>query len=238
MHHIRLLAIEYGATIVYTSGKTNCNLTILYDYICHILFNFDLVHKPNLIDKEAYFIPAGYDNLELLKSNDDQKNKNYLRETYEKRITPVIRKTIQEDDIQCEDTNTFFENLKQLGVKGKDKIVKKQLTGTNSFAEYKKNNFDITDIKNYETNINKGSSKNTISLINKEKKFADKKKELRDQIGNTSFTKRDIKDLKDLKDNKDNKDKKEINEPKKQKIREAMLAKLKKEKLTKGVGKK
>ena len=42
LNHIRSIAIEYGATIVYTSGKTNCNLTILYDYIC-ILFLLDMI---------------------------------------------------------------------------------------------------------------------------------------------------------------------------------------------------
>ena len=62
LNHIRSVALEYGATIVYTSGKTNSNINILYDYICHILFNFDLIHKQNLIDKEEYFIPVGYEN--------------------------------------------------------------------------------------------------------------------------------------------------------------------------------
>ena len=55
LHHIRSIALNYGATIVYTSGKANSNINILYDYICHILFNFDLVHKQKLFDKEAYF---------------------------------------------------------------------------------------------------------------------------------------------------------------------------------------
>ena len=82
------MALKYGATIIYTSGKTNINLTVLYDYICHILFNFELVHKPNFIEKEAYFIPAGYDDLNLLKSNEEIKK--YLEEPYEQRIKPEI----------------------------------------------------------------------------------------------------------------------------------------------------
>ena len=118
LSHIRLLALKYGATIIYTSGKTNINLTVLYDYICHILFNFELVHKPNFIEKEAYFIPSGYDNLNLLNSNEEIKK--YLEESYEKRIKNELNeKTIIEEDIQCEDTNTFFEFLKKKGVKDK-----------------------------------------------------------------------------------------------------------------------
>jgi hypothetical protein len=224
LHHIRSLAIQYGATIVYTSGKTNSNLSILYDYICHILFNFDLIHKPNLIDKEAYYIPAGYDNLALLKSHDEQKK--YLNESYEKKITPVITKIIQEEDIQCEDTNTFFENLKQMGVKGKDKgTSKNKINASSSFVEFKKSNLSLTDMKNYETNI--PSSKKPI--YDKEKKYSDKRNLIKEQIrNNASFNKRDVK-------NKEGKDK--DTEETRKKIKENMLAKIKSKKVSKPLAK-
>ena len=224
LHHIRSLAIQYGATIVYTSGKTNSNLSILYDYICHILFNFDLVHKPNLIDKEAYYIPAGCDNLALLKSHDEQKK--YLNESYEKKITPVITKIIQEEDIQCEDTNTFFESLKQMGVKGKDKgASKNKINTSSSFVEFKKSNFSLTDMKNYETNI--PSNRNPISQLDKEQKYVDKRKELKEKISiNSSFNKRDVKSSKEIKG-------KETDQEKKKRVREEMLNKIKKNKLSK-----
>ena len=223
LHHIRSIAIQYGATIIYTSGKTNSNLSILYDYICDILFNFDLIHKPNLIDKEAYYIPAGYDNLALLKSSDEQKK--YLNESYEKKITPIIIKIIQEEDIQCEDTNTFFENLKQMGVKGKDKGTKNKINATTSFVESKKSNFSLTDMKNYETNL--PSNRNPISQMDKEQKYVDKRKELKEKISiNSSFNKRDVKSSKEIKG-------KETDEEKKKRVREEMLNKIKKNKLSK-----
>lgn len=215
LNHIRQIALEYGATIVYVSGKTNCNITILYDYICHTLFNFDLVHKPNLIDKEAYFIPSGYDNLTLLKpSNED----------YEKKIPPIIRKIDQEEDIQCEDTNAFFDGLKKLGVKGKDLgASKNKLTGTNSFVEYKKTNFDIGEMKNYETNI--PMNRNPIADKDKDKKYSDKRNLIKEQIrNNASFNKRDVK-------NKEAKEK-ETEETRK-KIKENMLAKIRNKKISK-----
>jgi hypothetical protein len=224
LHHIRSIAIQYGATIIYTSGKTNSNLSILYDYICHILFNFDLIHKPNLIDKEAYYIPAGYDNLALLKSHDEQKK--YLNELYEKKITPIITKTIQEEDIQCEDTNTFFENLKQMGVKGKDKgASKNKINASSSFVEFKKSNLSLTDMKNYETNI--PSNRNPIGQMDKEQKYVDKRKELKEKISiNSSFNKRDVKSSKEIKG-------KETDQEKKKRVREEMLNKIKKNKLSK-----
>ena len=228
LNHIRSIAIEYGATIVYTSGKTNSNLSILYDYICHILFGFDLVHKPNLIDKEAYFVPAGYDNLPLLQSNDKS---NYLEQAFETKIPPIIREDVTEEDIQCEDTNLFFENLKQLGVKGRDKNINNKLTGASSFVEYKKNNFGINDMKNYETNI---TSMNRMNIGDKEKKYEDRRRAIKEQIGNTSSfaTNRDTK-KKEI-TGKNNEDA----AAKKQKVREAMLAKIGKGKVKKPLDKK
>ena len=123
LHHIRSIAIEYGATIVYTSAKANSNVNILYDYICHILFRFDLVHKPNLIDKEAYFIPSGYDNLPLLNSNEEQ-NK-YLDTPYDKKITPVVKANIPEEDIAAE----LMEKCTDLLIRLTDKARKQTGAG-------------------------------------------------------------------------------------------------------------
>ena len=219
LHHIRSLAIEYGATIIYSSCKKNININIIYDYICHILFNFELFHKPNITDNDGYYLPAGYDNLALLKSNDEQKK--YLDEPYEKKITPIIKKIIQEEDIQCEDTNSFFEALKKMGVKGKD-TGKTKLSSTTSFVETKKPKIGLPDIRNYETNI---SSSRNLNEMDKDKKYADKRKEIKDKISiNSSFTKgRD----------KDNDKGKDTAEAKKKKVREEMLAKIKRNKLSK-----
>ena len=157
LSHIRRLALEYGATIIYTSGKTNINLTVLYDYICHVLFNFELAHKPNFIEKEAYFIPAGYDDLKTLNSNEEIKK--YLNEPYEKRIKHEIKETqIIEEDIQCEDTNTFFEDLKKMGISNKDSIGSKEPTKQ-----------DNIDSKNKAVDLKKANTKN--EQIDKDKKF-------------------------------------------------------------------
>ncbi len=201
----------------------NSNLNVLYDYICHVLFGFDLVHKPNLMDKEAYFIPSGYDSLPLLQSNDEDKKS--LDKQYEEKIPPIVKKTETEEDVQCEDTNTFFETLKSLGIKGKDKILANKLSGKGSFVEYKKNNFDLPDMKNYETNI--PSMRNVMNLDDKEKKYEDRKKAIKEQIGiKASFNK------------KENKGNNIEDAAKKQKVREAMLAKIGKGKLKKPLDKK
>jgi dynein light intermediate chain 1 len=110
LKHIRQIALLYGASIIYTSGKGNNNLEVLYNYICHTLFNFELPHKPNLIDKDCYFIPAGYDSLTALKSMDTQ---NDLAVLYDERIPQEKMKNyVGEEEIVCEDTNVFLGKLK------------------------------------------------------------------------------------------------------------------------------
>lgn len=183
----------------------NSNLNILYDYICHILFRFDLIHKPNLIDKEAYFIPSGYDDLSSL-------NTNYSDEEYEKKITPVVRPSKIEEDIQCEDTNIFFESLKDLGVKGKDKFMAKNRISS-PFVELKKNS--VVDLKNYETNIIGGRG-SIMNLDEKEKKYEDKRKAIKAQISNNPLNSNKEIQSKNVEDEAE----------KKKKIREAMLAKI------------
>ena len=218
------MALKYGATIIYTSGKTNINLTVLYDYICHVLFNFELVHKPNFIEKEAYFIPAGYDDLTLLKSNEEIKK--YLEESYEDRIKKENNeKQIIEEDIQCEDTNTFFESLKNKGVKGKDnKMKSKDILN----IEQKKSEI-INEIKKEE------NLKPQISKSEKDKKYEDKKKDIQERVQEKLKIKNSLShNLEDKKENKIiNKD-----AEKKNKTRENMIAKLKNLKKKEAVKKK
>ena len=196
LSHIRRLALEYGATIIYTSGKTNINLTVLYDYICHVLFNFELAHKPNFIEKEAYFIPAGYDDLKTLNSNEEIKK--YLNEPYEKRIKHEIKETqIIEEDIQCEDTNTFFEDLKKMEQ-------------------------DNIDSKNKAVDLKKANIRN--EQIDKDKKFKEKREFISKQLKHQQSEGREIKELNVVKENKKDTT---AEEEKKKYMREQMLSKLK-----------
>ena len=200
------MALKYGATIIYTSGKTNINLTVLYDYICHILFNFELVHKPNFIEKEAYFIPSGYDDLNLLNSNEEIKK--YLEESYEEKIKNELNeKKTTEEDIQCEDTNTFFEFLQNKGLKGKENILKINLSKSN--IEQKKKEI-INEIKKEESN----ELKLQMTQSQKDRKYEDKRKDIQERID---------KMKEDKKENKVVSNK----EPEKKKTRDNMIAKLK-----------
>ncbi|KAJ0402120.1 hypothetical protein ATCC90586_002662 [Pythium insidiosum] len=65
---LRQFAIKYGAAIVYTSAKTGTNIDLLRAYLVHrafpTQFKFDL--SPQLVDRGAIFVPAGYDSLALV----------------------------------------------------------------------------------------------------------------------------------------------------------------------------
>lgn len=169
LSHVRQIAIEYGASIIYTSGKSNTNISILYDYICHTLFNFELLHKPNLIEKEAYFIPSGYDDLNILMSNEE--TKKYLEEYFEMKILSEDRtKYNAEEDIQCEDINTFFEILQKNGVKGKENKSKNKIKEPSPPKEQKKVEIKIEN-KIQDKKIENDKIHNT--KTNKDKRYAD-----------------------------------------------------------------
>ena len=198
--HIRQIAIEYGATIIYTSAKSNCNLKVLYQYICHTIFHFQLANKPNLIDKEAYFIPAGSDDITELEN--EPVYKEFLNKIYEKEFeNPSQKKNIvTENDVTCEDTNIFLKEIKDRFLSKEDKNLRASMPPSNLFSHKKNTNAD--DIKNFLTNanistgINLKDKKNSIAVTN-------------------SFEKRE-NDLKG----------KEANEERKRNIREEMLKKI------------
>lgn len=125
LKHVRKTAINYGGTVVYTSTKSNCNIAVLYDYIFHSFFNFDLVYKPNMIDKNSYFIPSGYDRLSVLKSSDSQSDLDY-------EFTDIIKEEKEEEEkfefeIHCENISDFLKKVKDRVYKSRKSMMRDDL---------------------------------------------------------------------------------------------------------------
>lgn len=81
LHNISIAA----SSIIYTSTKQNINLSNFYEYVLHRNYGLNYSNKPNLSDKDSYFVPSGYDSLPVLKgfdSNDD------LNRVFDERIPP------------------------------------------------------------------------------------------------------------------------------------------------------
>ena len=217
LSHIRQIALDYGSAIIYTSAKTNCNLKILYQYLCHILFNYPLINKPNLIDKEAYFIPAGHDDSSIL---DD--NELYLSKTYEKEFEDPNKKKsiVEENDVICEDTKVFLSELKKITNKSGSKIDKNDYASINKTRQSAANPFlhgssNLDEIKNFYTNM--------------DKKFIDKKLEIRSSLNtNSGFAKRES----------ELKGKTAVDPNRKRNIKEEMMRKLNEKKMAKTLDKK
>ena len=127
LKHIRKIAINYGATIIYTSTKKKYNIKVLYDYIFHSLYNFDLIHSLNLNDKTSFFIPSGYDRFSVLRNSDTQhdldsdyfeviKNEERVKENNEK-----------EEIIVCEKVSEFLKKIKERIYKSRGSIIRDDL---------------------------------------------------------------------------------------------------------------
>jgi len=161
LKHMRQIAISYGAAIVYASGKEKINLTLLYDYICNVLFGFDLLHYPNLDNNDCFFIPAGYDCSTTLVEFDIDKDLNTF---YEDKIPPKKdNNKKEEEEIVCEETNAFLNKIR--GEKGKKEFFRSRtLTSAQekikNSPEHKPGKFDMfkNKIENITHNENKGTS--------------------------------------------------------------------------------
>lgn len=64
--HIREYCLQFGATVIFTSATANRNLDVLYQYILHRLYNFDFIFKPEIVERDAVFLPAGFDSPNLI----------------------------------------------------------------------------------------------------------------------------------------------------------------------------
>lgn len=72
----------------------------MYEYILHRLYNFEFNIKPNLSDKESFFVPAGYDSITTLRESDINKE---LDKAYDLKTDKNVFKDKQEEEFICED---------------------------------------------------------------------------------------------------------------------------------------
>ena len=106
--HLRKFAVTYGATLIYTSSKKRKNISVLYNYILHILLNNKLINKSNSTNIDEYYFPSGADRLSVIKGNDTN---NYLEYDYKEMIPKFEEKTeTDEKEEEC-DEQKFLKEL-------------------------------------------------------------------------------------------------------------------------------
>lgn len=220
LKHIRQIAISYGASIIYVSGRANTNLDVLYDYICHRLFGFELTHKPNLTEKDSFFIPAGYDSLTALRDSDTQ---NMLSILYDEKIPPTkVKSYVNEEEIVCEDTNVFLGRLKTEKPRDRTHLASGSLSGIRSHPR-------TSDVAERGSVPLEGAGKFNRFMKNKtEEKKEDSKKNYESSSG-TNPSSSDPKGTKpEDKENQEEKKKKLYNKTKLEMIKKLELLKKKK----------
>ena len=64
--HLRQYNLTYAASMMFISTTSHINIENLYRYIMHRLYDFEFKIKPQLHEKEALFIPTGFDSMNLI----------------------------------------------------------------------------------------------------------------------------------------------------------------------------
>ena len=118
------MAINYGATIIYTSTKKKYNIKVLYDYIFHSLYNFDLIHSLNLNDKTSYFIPSGYDRFSVLKNSDTQHDLDSDYYEVIKNEERVEGHNKKEEQCESEKVSEFLKKIKEKIYRSRKSILR------------------------------------------------------------------------------------------------------------------
>jgi len=59
---VRKFCLQYGASLFYSSVKEDKNCDLLYKYLVHRIYHFPFKTPALVVEKDAVFIPAGWDN--------------------------------------------------------------------------------------------------------------------------------------------------------------------------------
>uniref|UniRef100_A0A3B3WX59 Dynein light intermediate chain n=1 Tax=Poecilia mexicana TaxID=48701 RepID=A0A3B3WX59_9TELE len=106
---IRRFSLQYGAGLIYTSVKEEKNLDLLYKYIVHKLYDFQFVTPALVVEKDAVFIPSGWDNEKKIGILHENLTTVGPDNPFEDFITkPPVRKLVHDKEINAEDEQVFL----------------------------------------------------------------------------------------------------------------------------------
>uniref|UniRef100_A0A8C7X7R1 Dynein light intermediate chain n=1 Tax=Oryzias sinensis TaxID=183150 RepID=A0A8C7X7R1_9TELE len=107
--HIRRFSLQYGAGLIYTSVKEEKNLDLLYKYIVHKLYDFQFVTPALVVEKDAVFIPSGWDNEKKIGILHENFTTVRPEDPFEDFITkPPVRKLVHDKEICAEEEQVFL----------------------------------------------------------------------------------------------------------------------------------
>uniref|UniRef100_A0A493TJ71 Dynein light intermediate chain n=2 Tax=Anas TaxID=8835 RepID=A0A493TJ71_ANAPP len=107
--HIRRFCLQYGAALIYTSVKENKNIDLVYKYIVQKLYGFPFNVPAVVVEKDAVFIPAGWDNDKKIGILHENFQTLKAEDSFEDNIRkPPVRKFVHEKEIVAEDDQVFL----------------------------------------------------------------------------------------------------------------------------------
>lgn len=115
-HRLRTFCLKYGAALFYTSVKDNKNTEILHKYLLHKLYGFPFEIPASVVDKDAVFVPSGWDTEKKIGIISDNFTKVSVNDAFEDVITrPIVRKPLQEmKEITAEEEQSFLTKAQTL----------------------------------------------------------------------------------------------------------------------------
>ncbi|GFR26177.1 cytoplasmic dynein 1 light intermediate chain 2 [Trichonephila clavata] len=113
---IRNFCLQYGAALFYLSVKEDKNCDLLLKYLVHRIYSFPFRTPALVVEKDAVFIPAGWDNSKKISILVDNLTTMKPNDSYNDVIVkPVNRKPLQrEAEIIAEDDEAFLCRLQSL----------------------------------------------------------------------------------------------------------------------------
>ncbi|XP_003499738.1 cytoplasmic dynein 1 light intermediate chain 2 [Cricetulus griseus] len=113
--HLRRFCLQYGAALIYTSVKEEKNLDLLYKYIVHKTYGFHFTIPALVVEKDAVFIPAGWDNEKKIAILHENFTTVKPEDAYEDFIIkPPVRKLVHDKELAAEDEQVFLMKQQSL----------------------------------------------------------------------------------------------------------------------------
>lgn len=95
--------------MIYTSVKEEKNLDLLYKYIVHKTYGFQFTTPALVVEKDAVFIPAGWDNEKKIAILHENFTTVKPEDAYEDFIVkPPVRKLVHDKELAAEDEQVFL----------------------------------------------------------------------------------------------------------------------------------
>ncbi|GIY30662.1 cytoplasmic dynein 1 light intermediate chain 2 [Caerostris darwini] len=113
---IRNFCLQYGAALFYVSVKEDKNCDLLLKYLVHRIYSFPFRTPALVVEKDAVFIPAGWDNSKKINILVDNLTTMKSNDSFNDVIVkPINRKPLQrEAEIIAEDDEAFLCKLQSL----------------------------------------------------------------------------------------------------------------------------